>query len=418
MASESEDNANTASGISVALIMLGIVLTPALLAAAGVGSSLAPGDIVPVVLTGGVILAVLSMITLTIGAVSRRTTYELVKFPFGRKGSVVINWVMAISLSGWIVVTSSSFAQSLAGLTDGTVLDLPAPVWVVIGTAIFVAATAFGFEALGKIARFAIPVAVVILAYIIFQVIGSDAELAAVDATMPFGVAVSSFVGTVMVLVTLSPDMGSFARNGNHARLAALLTFGVAYVLLFAAVAYPSALTGEGSLLGSTALLGGALAASLLLAFACFTSNAGNMFQGTLAYSALFPGIEQKWKITVGLGVATAIIAFFPILSYLVPFLLFLGIATPPVAGIYIADYFTHRKGGYRETALDNEADLKPIAFVAWLLGSATGLATVNGLFTLTLIPSLDSLLIASASYVVFGKLFGQNATASANSAK
>jgi len=40
------------------------------------------------------------------------------------------------------------------------------------------------------------------------------------------------------------------------------------------------------------------------------------------------------------------IVGSMDIMAWFIPFLLFLGIATPPVAGIYIADFLLYRRGG------------------------------------------------------------------------
>lgn len=97
---------------------------------------------------------------------------------------------------------------------------------------------------------------------------------------MNTGVAVSTVVGTIIVLVATLPDFGSFVHNRKHALIAAGVTFLVAYPLLYWAGATPSAISGQGSLLGAMAVFGAVLPAALLLIFACVTGNAGNMFEG------------------------------------------------------------------------------------------------------------------------------------------
>ncbi|HDD1223517.1 TPA: cytosine permease, partial [Escherichia coli] len=134
---------------------------------------------------------------------------------------------------------------------------------------------------------------------------------------------------------------GSFVHNRKHALIAAGMTFLVAYPLLYWAGATPSAISGQGSLLNAMAVFGAVMPAALLLIFACVTGNAGNMFQGTLVVSTLLSRFP-KWQITVALGILSAIVGSMDIMAWFIPFLLFLGIATPPVAGIYIADFFLY----------------------------------------------------------------------------
>ncbi|WP_038176081.1 cytosine permease [Vibrio pacinii] len=397
---KSNDELNTASGFQISMILLGILVTPVLLASSSLGSQLELGNAAMIIAVGSLILAVLAVINISIGEQARLPTYGIVKFSFGKQGAIAINVIMAISLFGWIAVTANMFGHSVHDLLSGFGLSIPVPVLVAIGCVIFVAATAAGFDMLGKVSKMAVPVIVVLMFVVLFLATGADIASTEKLQQLPFGTAVSSVVGTIIVLVATSPDFGSFVHNRKHAMIAGALTFGLAYPVLFFVGAVPSSLTSEGSLLGAMALIGTTLPAAILLIFACVTGNAGNMFQGTLAVSTLFTNIA-KWKITVALGVLATILGSMDIMGWFIPFLLFLGIATPPIAGIYIADFFINRRQGYDESLLEKEAAVKPMTFVAWGIGSLAGFATVNGMFTLTGIPSVDSILVASLGYAL-----------------
>ena len=93
------------------------------------------------------------------------------------------------------------------------------------------------------------------------------------------------------------------------------------------------------------------------------------------------------------------------IMAWFIPFLLFLGITTPPICGIYIADYLVNRRKGYDEASLEMDSAIKPMTFVAWGAASFVGFCTVNGWFTLTGIPSVDSILVAFVGYFLFSIL-------------
>ncbi|MDE1337374.1 cytosine permease [Vibrio aestuarianus] len=397
---KSNDAPNTASGFQIAMILLGILVTPVLLASSSLGSQLELGNAAMIIAVGSLILTVLAVINISIGEQARLPTYGIVKFSFGKQGAIAINVIMAISLFGWIAVTANMFGHSVNDLLSGFGLSIPVPVLVAIGCVIFVASTAAGFEMLGKVSKMAVPVIVALMFVVLF--VATDADVASTEKLqqLPFGTAVSSVVGTIIVLVATSPDFGSFVHNRKHAIIAGALTFGLAYPVLFFVGAVPSSLTSQGSLLGAMALIGITLPAAILLIFACVTGNAGNMFQGTLAVSTLFTNIA-KWKITVALGVLATILGSMDIMGWFIPFLLFLGIATPPIAGIYIADFFINRRQGYDESLLEKEAAVKPMTFVAWGIGALVGFSTVNGMFTLTGIPSVDSILVASLGYAL-----------------
>ena len=260
-----------------------------------------------------------------------------------------------------------------------------------------------GIAVLGKIAQVAVPVIALVLCYILYVATHTEVAVPAAIVEMNTGVAVSTVVGTIIVLVATLPDFGSFVHNRKHALIAAGVTFLVAYPLLYWAGATPSAISGQGSLLGAMAVFGAVLPAALLLIFACVTGNAGNMFQGTLVVSTLLTRFP-KWQITVALGILSAIVGSMDIMAWFIPFLLFLGIATPPVAGIYIADFFLYRRNGYQESVLAQESQIKVLTFAAWIIGAAVGFMTVKGLFTLTTIPSVDSILVACIAYAILSR--------------
>jgi purine-cytosine permease-like protein len=102
--------------------------------------------------------------------------------------------------------------------------------------------------------------------------------------------------------------------------------------------------------------------------------------------------------LAVAVAVAVAVVLIFG-LAYPV---LFLGIATPPICGIYIADYLANRRKGYDEARLEIDSAAKQMTFVAWGVASFIGFCTVNGWFTLTGIPSVDSILVAFVGYFMF----------------
>lgn len=401
---QTENATNTASGFHVAMILLGIAVTPVLLSSSSLGNQLSSANLISVVTIGGLILTILAAVTICVGEKARLPTYGIVKYAFGERGAVAINILMAISLFGWIAVTANMFGHSVHDLLAQHGVDLPTPLWVTLGCMIFVASTAFGFAVLGKIAQIAVPVIALVLCYILYAATHGQAPMLDSMNQMNTGVAVSTVVGTIIVLVATLPDFGSFVHNRKHALIAAGITFLIAYPLLYWAGATPSALSGQGSLLSAMAVFGAVLPAALLLIFACITGNAGNMFQGTLVVSTLLTRFP-KWQITLVLGLLAAIVGSMDIMAWFIPFLLFLGIATPPVAGIYIADFFLYRQNGYDETVLSNESQIKICTFVAWLLGSAVGFMTVNDVMTLTTIPSIDSILVACVGYACLSRI-------------
>ncbi|MGL4858439.1 MAG: cytosine permease [Enterobacteriaceae bacterium] len=405
-------SADTAPGWRIALIILGIAMTPVLLASSSLGSRLELGNAVAAILCGSAILALLGSMTCTIGAHARMNTYQIVRFTFGSQGAQAINALLAISLFGWICVTANGFGMAAQDLLAQVGIELPLFVLVALGCLIFIGATAFGFQVLSKVALYAIPIISLILFYNLWRLLSAPSFAVSAPADqMEFGIAVSTVVGTLMVLVATMADFGSFVHNRRHAIIGALLALALAYPLLYIAGALPSALTGQPSLVAAMALVGATIPALLLLLFATITGNAGNLFQGTLVTATLLPHLKKP-IITIMLGAVAAVIGSLDMSAWLIPFLLFLGIATPPVAGLYIADFLLNRRAGYREEVLALYPAIRVTTFIAWGCGSLVGFLTSRDIFALTFIPSLDALLVAALLYTLFEKFFTARQTA------
>lgn len=399
-----------APGWKLSLILLGIMVTPVVLSAPSLGSGLEFGDAVSAIVVGALILTVLAALTLSIGQHAKQPTYDIVRFSFGRVGAKAVTVLLAVSLFGWTAVTANGFGIAVGSLLEEVFgLTVPLPVLVVAGCVIFVASTAFGFAVIGQIAQWAVPVIAVILGFIVYQSLSAGLAFNAPADATPWGVAVSAVVGTAIVLVVTAADFGSFTRNRRQALIGAALAFLIAYPLLYIAAAIPSALTGEGSLISAAAVVASAIPAIVLMVIASVTANAGNMFQGTLAFSTLFTAVRKKWQLTVALGVAAAIVGSLDVGAWLPSFLLFLGITAPPVAGIYIVDFVLYRRGGYDPAALETQPAFRVSTYVIWIAGSVIGYLGAYGFLTLTSVPSLDSILFSALLYGIWGLVSRRN---------
>jgi cytosine permease len=78
------------------------------------------------------------------------------------------------------------------------------------------------------------------------------------------------------------------------------------------------------------------------------------------------------------------------------PFLALLGVAFPPVAAVNILH--TLRSRAAEDTG--QPPALRPVALLAWVLGSVTGYLTSHEYFTVTGIASIDSVLITAGVWL------------------
>ncbi len=136
------------------------------------------------------------------------------------------------------------------------------------------------------------------------------------------------------------------------------------------------------------------------------TRTSAGCYSTSVLLATIFTKID-RWKLTIGAGVIGTLFAGIGILEHFISFLLFLGIAIPPIAGIYVADFFFVRAQEYDTATLEREPPIAYPAFVAWLGASAVGQASANEAFTMTAIPSCDAILVSFALYLFLKKGIG-----------
>jgi cytosine permease len=89
-----------------------------------------------------------------------------------------------------------------------------------------------------------------------------------------------------------------------------------------------------------------------------------------------------------------------------VPYLLWLGICIPPIAGVYLVNVAL---GG----PVDTNRGWRIEALIAWILGSAWAALSAGWGWQITPVPALDSIFVCAAVHATLRKLVARfNATA------
>ncbi len=396
------------SGWRVAMVVVGFAITlPLMLTGSRMGLALGVGNAMQAFLGGGLILMTAGSLTAMVAADARLSTYKILEFSFGRSGAKLVSALLALTLFGWYGVTAALFGDALrAAVADVHGVHLHTVTGIVVGSALMIAVTVFGFRALDLLSVIAVPLLVTFLLVLVAQTVGDvDGKSGQGTSEIEPGVAVSMVVGTYIVGVVLVPDLCRYARSVRQGVLAIVAALGVGLPFVLAASAVPSVAANDDHLVAVMVKLGLGAPALFVIVFATWTSNANNLYSTSLGLAAVVERVA-KWKITVAAGIVGTLVAIGGITDYFMPFLLALGIAIPPVAGIYLVDYFVVRgRGFFAERRAVDVAPFNPAAFAAWLLATATGAGTASDWFALTRIPACDSLLVAGLLYFSFCKL-------------
>jgi cytosine permease len=403
--------AATVSGTRVALIIIGIsIALPGFLMGAQIGTALGLVQSSIAFTAGGLILAVVASLTALVGAQARLSTYMLVQFAFGVAGARLVNAVFAVSLFGWFGVNAALFGDAMvATISELYQVSGGWPIYVTIGGVLMVLTTIFGFKALDRLSLLAVPLLVIILVAIMTLAIiqatpGSLLGTEPVGGGMNLGLAISAVAGGSMVGAATVPDLTRYISSRPAAVGSMFVAYGIGAPVILLSAAIPSLVTGEADLMKIFLGLGLGLPALFVLVFSTWTSNAANLYSSGLSLSATFQKIKA-WKLTLIAGVLGTGVALSGIIDYFIPFLITLGVFMPPVAAVYVVDFYLVAHQRYNMAHLNRVPAFRWQAFLAWGLGSVLGLVTANDLVTVTAIPSCDSFLAAALVYFVLERV-------------
>jgi cytosine permease len=357
---------------------------------------------------GGFVLFLVGACTGTIAARTHLSTYVILQFAFGIIGARIVSFVIALTSLGWFAVTTVLFASAVyTSMLDVFSIVISLHYYLVVGSVLMIGTTIFGFKALDMVSLIIVP----LLAVFLILVAGYSIKASNIDSVinypgtgMSFGHAVSAIIGGYIVGMTLLPDLCRYARQKYDGVIGALIGSFIGYPLVLILSALPSIATGSDDYIALLIKLGLGSGGIVMLILATWTTNANNLYSSSLALSTIFTTLK-KWKIVVLIGVFGTAIAALGFAENLIGFLLLLGFLVPPVAGIFIADYFVVDKENYHVSSPEKSATVNPKAFAAWLAGSLTGYATTTALLKISGIPSVDAIIVACLLYIILSRL-------------
>lgn len=390
------------SSLSIALIIVGGTIGfGVFLIAAQIGGSLGLVQAATAIALGCSVLGLLGAATSYIGARTRLSTYLLTQFTFGTQGAKLINVIVALSLIGWYAVICNYIGQtSRQVLLDGLGLDVHPYAMVLLASGLMIYVTIKGFTGIDRLAFYLVPVMVAFLVFAAYRswVLVAEAPAAPLNL-FTFSTAVSAVVGTYIAGAIIQPDYSRFAKSVRGSTVAVYLALGVVYPVILLVSSVPSILFGDVDLLRVLGLLGLVLPAFVLLFFGAWSSNVLCLYSSSLSLAT----VNALWplkRIILSIGVVGTAAAYFPVETYLIDFLVILGVTIPPIGAIYLLEGYRCRFR-FDLAELSQGPSVRPFALLVWLFSSMFGyFVEKSDGFDLTGVASLDALL---AAVVVFG---------------
>lgn len=399
----------TVPGIKIAAIIVGIGVTlPTFYVGGEVAQAIGLSKSLWVFILVNLVLGILCGITAIIGNRTRLSTYMLLHFSFGKKGTLFVNCLIGITLLGWYAVTVEVFGEAL---TDSFkhLLGINVPISIsIIGGSILMTITAiFGFKIVERFSVLTVPLLIVFLIYVLYSTIESQSLESILNingnASLSITEAISAIVGLTILTPVLMPDFSRFARTDKDS-LISVLALVIGFPIILLAGAIPSLMTGEIDIMKIMISLSLTIPAFIILVFSTWTTNTSNLYSTQLTLSTIF----RKQKIaTLGI-IASAIgtlIAVIGIATHFIDLLSILSVLIPPISAIFIADFFFIKKQKYDLNDFDTLPDFGISAIISWILSCVVAYLANYNYINLTSISFFDSFIVAFIAYLVLKRI-------------
>lgn len=392
------------SGFQIGVVIVGVSITLPLLYSAGelaVGVGFTDALIATVI--GALILSVMSIPASIVGARSRLSSYMIIEHTFGSVGAKFINFAFGLFLLGWYAVTADLFGRTLfVAASSLTTLVLDEWVYTVASSTLVIVTTIYGFKAIDRLALVAVPFLLLALIVVVagsLQVTPLGELLATRGDAVSMPTAISAVVGAAIVGVVLMPDLTRYARTTRDCVTASFLGQGGGIVIAYVAGMIPVLVWDELEPMRYMMLLGFGWLALAVIVFATWTTNVINLYGVGLAARASIPLGSYGSVVVIG-GIAGTVAAILGIADHLIDFLVLLGLLVPPIAAVYLSDFFFFGRRDFSAARLDERPALRGNALFASIGGGAAAAWAYLSGFTLTTIAPLDSLVISVLLYV------------------
>jgi cytosine permease len=355
------------------------------------------------VVVGALILSVMSVPASVVGAKTRLSSYMIVEHTFGYAGAKFVNFCFGLFLLGWYAVTAELFGHTLFLAAEQlTSLTLSEPAYTILSSVVVIATTIYGFKAIDRLALIAVPFLLLALVSVtavsLRQSTFADLlVIEGVDLDMP--TSISAVVGAAIVGVVLMPDLTRYARNTADCVVASFLGQGGGIIIAYVLGMIPVLVWDELDPMTYMFLVGFGGIALAVLVFATWTTNVINLYSTALAARASVP-VGRYRTVVVICGIVGTALAVVGVADHLIDFLVVLGLLVPPIAGVYLCDFFLLGRTDFSARHLANRPAIKINAMIA---GVGSGLAATWMYFSgysLTTIAPIDSLVIALVTYL------------------
>ncbi|MCX4832871.1 cytosine permease [Streptomyces sp. NBC_01016] len=328
---------------------------------------------------------------------------------FGRNGSALVSFVIAVSLVGWFGVQNTIFGDSVSSLVGG-----PSWLWCIVAGLAITVLVIFGFRYMAVMAKIVTPLFFAMVAWSVVDAL-SDHSIGDLISSpppgqaIPLSVAATAIAGGYMTGAIVSPEMTRYNKKGAHV----FLQSASSMILSEYIVGLTGVLLGhmvKSDQVSQIVLSTSGVFGVLVVLMSTAKINDWNLYGSSLGVVNFFQVVFKKrlhrGAVTIALGVAGTALSAVGIMTHFTEFLSVLGVAIPPIGGIVVAEYWVVRT---MRKPLDEtrEAGTLPATSPTWVPASLViwAAAFCVGKFYDGGIPALNSLATAFVLYTVLGLL-------------
>lgn len=379
---------------------------------ATLGYSMTFADAALALILGSIILEVIMCVVGIIGQKEGLNTALLARWTgFGEIGASLVGLAIGISLIGWFGIQSAISAESLDVLMPGV---MPAWMWSLIFGLAVTAIVVFGFKGMQMLANITVPLFLVLVGWSVISELSKHSFIDLITSPAP-GPTMSVWAGTgivaggLIVGAIITADMTRFNRSRADVIKQTVvgvslgeLVIGLSGVLLAHAAASGNIVAIVTSAIGFVGLI--------IVITGTLKINDWNLYSSSLGVvnfiSTTFNKNVNRVTITLMLGIGGSVLAAAGILAQFTGFLIILGVAFPPIAGIMVAEYFIVKRWRGELDATREAGTLPataprivPATIIIWVVSAGIGYFVTWG------IPPILALLTSMVLYIIAGKL-------------
>lgn len=350
------------SWASIMFVWMGsTICVPALMVGGMIGIGLPFSQAILAMIAGFALVCIYMYFIGAQGADLGLPTTAIFTRAFGERGSkIATGLVIAICGIGWFgiqtTVCGSSFCQILK---DHVGIDFP--LWlsnIIWGAAMLITAV-YGIKIIDILNKIAVPALIIMLVWgLIHALQGGAADVVANYSPaepITFIAGTTLAVSGFAVAAVLSSDYTRYCKSRKDTLISTILGVLPTSILVLGIGGVLSVTTGSYDLTLMFSGMGLPFVGLLCLILATWTTNCGNAYSGGIAIVGIFNLKDDKRAIvTLIAGTIGTVLAIVGIMNFFTPFLNFISLLVPPMAGVAIADYWILGRGN-KEIENDTE---------------------------------------------------------------